>query len=850
MKKNLINEKWTFRRGFTDSLGMINEIPGEEVNLPHDAMISTHVSPDAVSGIDSGFFNGGICSYTKYLYVPQEWKDDCVGLYFDGVMMNAVVEVNGYKAGSHHYGYTPFYIDLTGIVAFGEENRITIHADTSLQPNSRWYTGTGLYRGAELLHGPSVHIVPDGIYVYAKEANEEYAFLKACIDVANETVQTRLVNVEVFLVEETQGGLTDHTKASAYSKQVIQIGAGCTETAALALHVENPKLWDAENPYLYKVIVRVTNLGEFRTHFIVSNEQTVDEGEILYGIRTITADAVRGLRINGKMVKLKGGCLHHDNGLLGSVSLYEAEARKVKKIKQAGFNAIRTAHNPPSSALLEACDRLGMYVFDEAFDAWGIAKRSNDYSQFFETEWEKDLTSFVRRDRSHPSVILWSTGNEIPERGGLNSGYSTASKLAGAIHRLDITRPVSNGVCSFWSGLDDTRAMGKSNDQNVLDESDEDIWEKWTEPFVNGLDIVGYNYMEDLYERDHELFPERVMLGSENFPKEIGFRWPMVERLPYVIGDFTWTAWDYIGEAGIGKAVYLEPGDPLLEKGPWALMPQATSPYPWRLANDADFDITGRMLPQGAYRSVVWGSDKTYLYSYHPDQHDKVEMLNMWGFPAVQTNWNYEGREGKPVSLLVFSAAEEVELFVNGKTAGRKKVETERPMPRSVRFDTVYEPGRVEAVSYTGGKEISRDMLETTGKPEIIRLLPEKEKMKADGLDLIYVGIEICDRDGKVVPDAAISLHAEIIGIPESEGTKEESANGAGAKDASTHAVAYLAGFGTGNPITEEDYTDDQTVTFRGRAEVVIRSGYASGKVKLKVNSEEFPEACAELFTE
>ena len=208
-------------------------------------------------------------------------------------------------------------------------------------------------------------------------------------------------------------------------------------------------------------------------------------------------------------------------------------------------------------------------------------------------------------------MILWSTGNEIPERGGLNNGYALAEKLAETIRDLDGTRPISNGICSFWCGLDDALARGMNQAQNAGNEGIENLWEKGTEPFTNGLDIVGYNYMEDLYEKDHEMFPERVILGSENFPKEIGFRWPLVEKLDYVIGDFTWTGWDYLGEAGIGKAVSLAEGDPLLEKGPWALMPQTSSPFPWRTANDADFDITGRRTPQGDYRSVIWGNRET-----------------------------------------------------------------------------------------------------------------------------------------------------------------------------------------------------------------------------------------------
>ena len=805
-----LDEKWTFRRGLLDSLGMLKSDPGVEVNLPHDGMIHIAVTPDAPAQVDMGYFTGDVCNYTKYVFIPKEWEEGCVGLWFDGAMMNATVDVNGCKAASQHYGYAPFYVDLTKLVEYGAENRITVNVNTSMQPNSRWYSGSGLYRGVKLVHAPKVHIVPDGIYAYTKEVAEGYAFIETLVEVQNDTTDNRMAEVEIMLVRE--GDADEVPVASA--KRVIQVEANSRENARQTITLKNPLLWDAENPNLYRVKVQVKDIGRFRTHFVKNEAVTCDEASVLFGVRTITADAVRGLRINGKTVKLKGGCLHHDNGLLGAVTLYETEARKVQKLKDIGFNAIRTAHNPPSAALIEACDRLGMYVFDEAFDAWGMAKRAGDYNQFFDAYWEKDLTAFIKRDRSHPCVILWSTGNEIPERGGLNNGYTTATRLAEAIRNLDASRPISNGICSFWSGLDDAMAEGQNQAQNAKDDSSKNMWEKGTEPFTNGLDVVGYNYMEDLYEHDHELFPDRVILGSENFPKEIGFRWPLVEKLPYVIGDFTWTAWDYLGEAGIGKAVYYAPEDPRSKLMPWDIMPQATSPFPWRTANDADVDINGNILPQGNYRSVVWGNRQTYLYSYHPDNFGKVELTSMWGFPAVSANWNYDGYQGRPIELLVFSNAQEVELLVNGVSVGRKPVSQERPLPNSVRFETTYQPGKVEAMSFVDGKEVSCAVLETTGKPVSLRLLPEKTRMKADGHDLIYVGIELLDEAGRVVPDASVLLTATISGNAE------------------------LAGFGSANPVTDEDYTDDKAVSFRGKAMAILRAGYEAGEVTLTVTAE------------
>ena len=372
------DEKWTFRRGMLDSLGMMENDPGVEVNLPHDGMISLPVSPEAPAGYDSGYFPGDTCNYTKMVFIPAEWADDCVGLQFDGAMMHTVVDVNGCKVAEHHYGYSPFYVDITDYVSFGEENRITINLNTGVQSSSRWYTGSGLFRGVVLCHSPKVHIQPDGVYVYTKEVAEDMAFLEAQVDIGNATGQNRLVKVTVALSKE-ENPVGDKTPEATVTR-VIQVNAGKQETARMAVHLNHPLLWDSDHPNLYEVKVTATDLGIYRTHFEAGKENSVDEETVLFGIRTITADAVRGLRINGKTVKLKGGCIHHDNGLLGAVSLYESEARKVMKLKEVGFNAIRTAHNPPSSALVEACDRLGMYLFDEAFDAWGIAKRGGDYN--------------------------------------------------------------------------------------------------------------------------------------------------------------------------------------------------------------------------------------------------------------------------------------------------------------------------------------------------------------------------------------------------------------------------------------------------------------------------------------
>ncbi len=822
MKSVKINQDWHFGLGMMEVGKRIRGEYGDRmVHLPHDYMIAGRVDAIAPSGAASGYYHAGVAHYVKELDIPADWEGERIVLRLDGAMMNATVDVNGSLAALQHYGYAPFEADITALVYPGRKNRIFITVNPSMQPNSRWYSGAGLFRGVEIAHMPKLHMAFGGLagytkgIEYAEDGAPETAFLRVSAEIRNEYAENHLAEVTFALTDEKSG------ETIQTSKTLTQIQPLACGTAHMTLTVQGPRLWDAEHPNLYRLQATVRDLGSYKTHWIRAKTSTEDTHSVLFGIRTVEADVKHGLRINGKAVKLKGGCLHHDNGVIGAVSVYDAEARKVRKLKEVGFNAIRTTHNPPSAALIEACDRLGMYVFDEAFDAWGMGKQPGDYSQYFADDWEKDLTAFVRRDRCHPCVILWSTGNEITERAGLNNGYVWATRLAETIRALDPSRPVSNGICSFWNGLDDDLMAGQMEKEQEapaggLQNADvgggkDLLWETYTEAFANGLDVVGYNYLEDRYEQDHILFPERVILGSENFPKEIGVHWPMIEKTPWVIGDFTWTAWDYIGEAGIGKATFYEPGDPNIGN-PWG----EASVFPWRTANDADFDITGAIRPQGVYRRIVWGSGETALFTYDPAVFDKVETLSNWGFPGVWHRWNWRGQEGKPVRVVVFSGAEEAELIVNGVSQGRKKAGEAliHGMPLTFVFETVYAPGTLEAVSFRSGRECSRVTLKTTGRPVSVRLTAETEALKADGESLCYVNAELLDENGSVVPDADVVLKAEVSG------------------------AAELLGFGSGRPITEENYAEGRFTSWQGRALAVLRAGCEAGEALLKVTAE------------
>ena len=829
MRSMNINRGWQFGHGPMDNVKRLTgKLKERVVDLPHDYMIESDVSAEAPSQQASGYYNAGIAHYFRQIDIPAGWAGERIALRLDGAMMNATIEVNGAKAALHHYGYSPFEADITRLVYPGEKNSLVITVNPSMQPNSRWYSGAGLFRGVTLVHMPKLHMAFGGLsgwtkkIEYAKDGTPETAYLQVSADIQNDLSENRLAEAEFLLIDERNG------ETVRTSRTLVQVPPMSRAAAYMTLTVDAPKLWSAENPDLYRLMVKVTEAGTYKTRIIAAEDPVCDEEDVLFGIRTIEADVKHGLRINGREVKLKGGCLHHDNGVIGIVSLYDAEARKVKRLKEVGFNAIRTTHNPPSAALIEACDRLGMYVFDEAFDAWGMGKQPGDYNQFFEEDWEQDLGDFVRRDRCHPSVIIWSTGNEITERAGLNDGYVWAFRLAETIRRLDPSRPVSNGICSFWNGLDDTlmaeqliRREKEAGLQNAdLGGAKDLLWERYTEAYANGLDIVGYNYLEDKYAQDHELFPERVILGSENFPVEVGRHWPMIESTPWVVGEFTWTAWDYIGEAGIGKALFFDKNDAgghnIWEGG---------SPYPWRTANDADIDINGNILPQGIYRRIVWGSTETGLFSYDPADYGKREELTPWGFPGIQERWNWQGFENSPVDVLVFSRAEEVELRVNGESAGRIRAgEAEvHKMPGTFLFHTVYVPGLVEAISYTDGREVSRKVVKTTGAARAVRLVPETDVLKADGESLVYVNVEIVDEEGNVVPDAAVLLQAEASG------------------------AARLLGFGSASPVTDENYTCGKFTSFRGKALAVLRAGYEPGTVCLQVTAEGLDPAALQL---
>lgn len=812
MKRINIDKSWEFQFGVPSAIPMPWQIKTiRTVDLPHDYMIESDTKVDAPGGQNMAYFTGEIATYTKALDIPKEYINQKIIVEFDGVFSNAKVTLNGHLVALQHYGYSPFHVDLTPFIHYGESNRLAVTIKNSAQPNARWYSGAGIYRHVDLRVSPKLHFAPWGIFAYTSHIVNNTAAVKVETTVVNETGNNSDVWVKLKLVHEK----TD--KVSGIGKVKIHSKAGSTTIGRVTIAMKDPYIWDIDSPELYKIEAELWD-----------EDHVIDEDNTIFGVRTISVDTENGFVLNGNSLKLKGGCVHHDNGILGAASFKDSEYRKMKIHKENGYNAIRFAHNPMSRDLLDACDRLGLLVINEAFDVWTMEKNTYDYSQFFADDWEKDLSAFMMRDRNHPSVIMWSTGNEVPERGGLSSGYEWALKLAEKVRQLDPSRLVTHSVCSFFNGLEDKdqakffktlqeEAKEATGNMVNLDSSfGREIWGRLTEAFVAPVDVVGYNYLSYHYEGAIEQFPNRVICGTESKPKEMAAYWHEVEKFNHVIGDFNWTSHDYIGEVGIGRQEYFSVDD--IQN---AAMTMHVVPYPWRTAYDSDFDLCGFPRPQLAYRRIVWGSKETYIVVHNPKNNGKIEMLGRWGWPDCDHSWSWPGFENTKVKIEIYSRADEVELFINGVSQGRQATGIEQVY--TCVFEATYNEGSIEAISYSDGIIVSKDVLTSVGEPYKIALTPEQKVLKCDGQALNFVTVEIVDQNGNLVPYAEVKTKARVEG------------------------AAILAGFGTGRPITEENYTKGEFTSFKGKLLAVVRSSYTSGKAILTVEGDNLESAVLEL---
>jgi len=758
---------WRFHRG--DLTGA--EAPGfddsgwRKIDLPHDWSIEnmpgtqSPFSPDAISRMAGGFTTGGTAWYRKTFNVPQEQEGKRIQIQFDGIYMNADIWLNGEHVGNHPNGYTSFWYDITDKIKYGRDNIIAVEVKNE-GLNSRWYSGSGIYRHVWLKVLDPVHIEPWGVYVSTPDVSSSLAVISVNTKITNsqhESADIRLVTriLDVNGVEVSENEMLKKISSDS-GTELIQ-----------NFLIIFPDLWSPESPFLYTAVSDV-----------FSNGVSVDHTETSVGIRSISFDAVNGFLLNGKAIELKGGCMHHDNGILGTAAIDRAEERKVEMLKAYGFNAVRCSHNPPSEKFLDACDRLGILVIDEIFDMWQEAKNPDDYHLCFDDWWERDLSSMILRDRNHPSIIMWSLGNEIKERAD-SSGVEIMRKFRALIDRYDTTRPLTLAVNEFWDH------PGRTWDQ--------------TAPAFERVDVGGYNYQWWQYEPDHEKFPDRIMMGTESVPIHAFQNWELVEKHPWVIGDFVWTAMDYLGEAGIGHTTCAE------ENG------NQLMPWPWFNANCGDIDLIGNKKPQSYYRDVVWRQSGLEMAVHAPLPEGCKETVSYWGWPDEQQSWTWPGNEGDTMTVNVYSRRNAVRLELNGRFIGEKQIDLTSQITAT--FRVPYEPGVLTATAIDMGKPAETVSITTAGKPRAIRLKADRQLIKADPNDLSYVSVEITDKRGNVVPNAAIPVQFITSGPGE------------------------IAASGNANPSDASGFQRPGCNTFRGQGLVILRPDGPEGKIVLRAKA-------------
>ncbi len=761
MKKIDFNKNWLFNK---------KDKEATVINLPHDAMILEDRNKDNSSGSAGAYFPGGVYEYQKKFELNKKDIDKTIIFEFEGVYRNAQVYINDQLVGGKPYGYIPFFIEADEFLKYNQINTISVRVDNSNQPDSRWYTGAGIYRPVWMWIGSKEHLRPESVRITT------LSWSPAKIKVDIETAW----NDKNILIE-------------IYDKDELIASEKGTSKSFI---IENAKLWDEFNPYLYTCVVK-----------LLKKDQVIDQSVNTFGIRFIEW-STNGLFINGKRTLLRGACVHHDHGILGAATHKESEFRRIKILKEAGFNAIRSAHNPTSRALLEACDYYGLYVMDETWDMWYSKKSKYDYANDFEKNYKYDLLAMINRDYNHPSVIMYSIANEVSEP-STQKGVDLAKEMVKFIKKEDPYRVVTAGlnlmiinmsakgksIYKEDGGRDETQdakmssmnstmfnlmaqAIGTGMNKSANSKKADQI----TKPVCELLDIVGYNYASGRYPLEGKANPDRVIVGSETFPQDISKNWAMVKKYPYLIGDFMWTAWDYIGEAGIGAWSYYEDGKSF------------SKPYPWLLADVGAIDILGNPNGEAFWAKAVWDLDNNPLIAVRPANHPNEKIYkSVWRGTNALPTWTFKDCEGNPALVEIYSNATYVELFLNDKLLGKKKVKNNR-----VLFKCKYSPGALKAVSYKKNMSISGEsVLKTVASPQL-HILPEKIAAKSN--EIVYVPVVIGDRLGNFEANDDRVLKVEVE-------------NG------------KLLAFGSANPRTEESYNTGSFTTYYGRALAIIEMG-------------------------
>lgn len=815
--RSSFNEGWFVKPKQNRFLEMGNGgVEPVAVTLPHDAMIGTERNPSASPM--NAYFPDGVWVYTKTFDVPVEWRDRRVHLQFEGVYRDAVVFVNDDVAAAEPYGYGEFSVDLDPFLRHREQNTVTVECRAG--DDSRWYSGAGIYRPVHLWAQHPVRLAIDGVSIATPEIDGDGAVVEVTAEVRNDTGHT--VTVQVASEVRDAGGAV-----VASGRIPVTVRPHTTVWARQRLYLAGPARWSPEAPNLYSCLTTLAATGD--------DEAELDRDETAFGIRSLQLDPRHGLRINGTTVKLRGACVHHDNGPIGAATITRAEERRVELLQGARFNAIRSAHNPLSRAMLDACDRLGVIVMDEAWDTWTESKRDHDHALRFADRWRADVAAMIRKDRNHPSVIMYSTGNEIPEVGS-PLGAALGREIAEHVRALDPTRHVTNAVQPLLAirdliprlrelagvGADQGEAPQGVNTQMTAWADIKDrvvqtpLVDECIEEVCASLDVAGYNYLDSRYLMDQELHPGRVIVGSETYVTAIGRSWPTITAHDHLIGDFTWTGWDYLGEVGIGRRTYVD------DEGAAGERPSVMAPYPWLLAHAGDIDITGVRRAQSFYREVVFGlRHEPYLAVQRPGHAGQQEAFSgPWSWSDTLGSWTWDGFEGVTVGVEVYSAADEVELWRNGVSLGRRPAGPAHDF--RAEYETTYEPGELVAVAYVDGTEVARSSLRTADGSLRLHVHGDRTELEAGDADLAYLALAIADEDGIVNPTADRRVTVTVSG------------------------PAVVQGFASADPRATEPYGSSTCTTYEGRALAVVRPT-GEGDITLEFAADGFEPAVCRL---
>lgn len=710
MKKLIFNQNWIcYKNGSREN--------AFDVELPHDAMLLDGKSETSPSGVNLGWYEVNDYTYEKSFLVPKEYENQSVILEFEGVYRKTSVYINNIKVHYQEYGYTGFYVNCDPYINCGEENIIRVEVINHDQPNSRWYSGTGIYRPVWMYILPHKHIVLDGIKISTLD------WMKPKIQVCVKTIGTGNLKIEIVDAEEC-----------------IAVVEGKTNDLFITQFVlPEAKLWSPENPKLYTC--RVT-YGE-------------DVQEEKFGIRTISANAKTGLCINGKRVILRGCCIHHDNGILGACAYDYSEKRKVRILQESGYNAIRSAHNPCSKAMLSACDESGMLVMDEYVDVWYIHKTKYDYASSVEKNYKKDLKTMVDKDWNHPSVVLYSTGNEVSES-AQTRGIELCGEFTRYLHELDASRPVTCGINIFFNFLS-SMGFGVNSDKKADNEvknvkkkksvgseffnklaglAGADFMKfgatlypcdlKTKESFAN-MDIAGYNYGINRYIHDIKKYPKRMILGSETFCFDAYAFWEIAKKETAIVGDFVWAGMDYLGKVGIGSWEYEE------------YAPRFDNGMGWVSAGSGRIDLTGKALAEMDYTQVAFELKDIAIGVIPVPYTNKKHSPSAWKMTNAIASWSWDGCEGMPAKIEVYSRAHHVSLYLNGKCVDTKRMKGDC---RFI-FKTKYQPGELKAIGYDEADNvIAESKLITAKEATFLTAEPEKKKVNLNQ-ELCYIRFRI-----------------------------------------------------------------------------------------------------------